>query len=67
LSRGGRLPISPSGGASGVAFNNRPERGCGDGPFWRGLLEMPEGLTKIVIYGFVLFFIGAALIGWTYG
>jgi hypothetical protein len=28
---------------------------------------MPEGLTKVMLMGFVGFFIGAAILGWVYG
>lgn len=29
--------------------------------------KMPDGLVKIVIWGSILFFFGAMLMGWTYG
>jgi len=28
---------------------------------------MPAGLLKVLAFGFVLFFLGAALVGWVYG
>jgi hypothetical protein len=28
---------------------------------------MPEGLTQLIIFGVVGFFVGAAFVGWAYG
>jgi hypothetical protein len=32
-----------------------------------GFPKMPAGLLKVLAFGFVLFFLGAALVGWVYG
>jgi hypothetical protein len=29
--------------------------------------KMPDGLVKLMIWGSILFFFGAMLMGWTYG